>query len=203
MMYFLLENDEYTEYVLNRQMGQQAGAFKTSAAILTGAGAHHPAVTRAGDSRLEAFRTALQEVMTDLAQQIVRDGEGAEKFVTVRVGGAASDAAARRAALVVANSPLVKTAIAGADPNWGRLVMAVGRSGERIRVEKMVIAIGGQTVARGGKKLASYREDKAARHMRGRDIEIDLDLAVGNGAATVWTCDLTHRYIDINADYRS
>lgn len=169
----------------------------------TGAGARHPAMARASDPRLDAFRSAMQEVMTDLAQQVVRDGEGAEKFVTVHVRGAASEAAARRAALVVANSPLVKTAIAGADPNWGRLVMAVGRSGERIRPEKLAIAIGGQKVARGGKKLPSYREDKAARHMRGRDIKIDLDLAVGSGAATVWTCDLTHRYIDINADYRS
>ena len=141
--------------------------------------------------------------MTDLAQQIVRDGEGAEKFVTVKVRGAASEASARRTALVVANSPLVKTALAGADPNWGRLVMAVGRSGERIRPEKMVISIGGQAVARGGRKISSYREDEAARHMQGRDINFDLYLAVGSGAATVWTCDLTHRYIDINADYRS
>ena len=169
----------------------------------TGAGKRHPTVTRARDARLDSFRTALQEVMTDLAQQIVRDGEGAEKFVTVQVRGAASEASARRTALVVANSPLVKTALAGADPNWGRLVMAVGRSGERIRPEKMVISIGGQAVARGGRKIPSYREDEAARHMQGRDINFDLYLAVGSGAATVWTCDLTHRYIDINADYRS
>ena len=169
----------------------------------TGAGARHPAVTRARDTRLDAFRTVLQEVMTDLAQQIVRDGEGAEKFLTVQVHGAVSEASARRAALVVANSPLVKTALAGADPNWGRLVMAVGRSGERIRPNKMVIAIGGQTVARGGRQAPGYSESKAARHMKGREIDIEIDLAAGSGAATVWSCDLTHKYIDINADYRS
>ena len=169
----------------------------------TGAGPRHRAVTRAGDVRLVDFRAVLQEVMTDLAQQIARDGEGAQKFLTIRMRGAASDAAARRAALVVANSPLVKTAIAGADPNWGRLVMAVGRAGEKIRPEKMVIAIGGQTVARGGMQAPGYREKMAARHMRGREIDIDIDLAAGRGVATVWSCDLTHQYIDINADYRS
>ena len=169
----------------------------------TAAGARHRAVTRASDKRLNAYRAALGEVMTDLAQQIARDGEGAQKFITVRVSGAASEVAARRAALVVANSPLVKTAIAGADPNWGRLVMAVGRSGEKVRPEKMVIAIGGQTVARGGKLAPGYEEKKAARHMRGREIDIAINLAVGAGAATVWSCDLTHQYIDINADYRS
>lgn len=169
----------------------------------TGAGARHNAVTRAGDKRLDGFRRALRELMTDLAQQIARDGEGAQKFLTIRVTGAASEAAARRAAKVVSNSPLVKTAMAGADPNWGRLVMAVGRSGEKLRQEKMRIAIGGQTVARGGRQAPGYSESKAARHMKGREIDIEIDLAAGSGAATVWSCDLTHKYIDINADYRS
>ena len=169
----------------------------------TGAGARHGAVARATDKRLDGFRAALEAVMTDLAQQVARDGEGAQKFLTVRVCGAASEAAARRAALVVANSPLVKTAVAGADPNWGRLVMAIGRSGEKIKAEKMVISIGAQTVARGGRQAPGYSEEKAARHMRGPEIDIAIDLAVGGGAATVWSCDLTHRYIDINADYRS
>ena len=104
---------------------------------------------------------------------------------------------------MVANSPLVKTAVAGADPNWGRLVMAIGRSGEKIKPEKMVISIGGQTVARGARQAPGYSEKKAARHMRGPEIDIAIDLAVGGGAATVWSCDLTHRYIDINANYRS
>ncbi len=169
----------------------------------TGAGARHRAVTRAADKRLGNFRGALQEVMNDLAQQIVRDGEGASKFVTISVRGASSEAAARRAALVVANSPLVKTAIAGEDPNWGRLVMAIGRSGEQVRAEKMVIDIGGHIVARGGKRAAQYSEKTVARHMKGEEINITIDLAVGAGAATVWTCDLTHEYIKINADYRS
>jgi len=169
----------------------------------TGAGARHGAVTRAGDRRLDGFRVALQAVMIDLAQQVVRDGEGAEKFVTVEVRGATSEAAARRAALVVANSPLVKTAIAGADANWGRFIMAIGRCGESIKPDKLTLAIGGQIVARRGKKASGYREAKAARHMRGRNIDIAIDLAVGQGRATVWSCDMTHRYIDINADYRS
>ncbi len=168
----------------------------------TGA-ARHRAVTKASDKRLDEFRAALQDVMTDLAQQIARDGEGASKFVTVSIRGARSEAAARRVGLVVANSPLIKTAIAGEDPNWGRLVMAVGRSGEQLKPEKMVIAIGGQTIARGGKQAPGYSEKTAARHMKGKEIDIAIDLAVGSGAATVWSCDLTHKYIDINADYRS
>ena len=169
----------------------------------TGAGARHRAVTRAGDKRLDDFRTALTGVMTDLAQQIARDGEGASKFVTLSVAGARSEAAARRVALVVANSPLVKTAIAGEDPNWGRLVMAVGRAGEQVRPDKMVITIGGHVVARGGRQAPAYVENNVARHMKGKEIDIAIDLAAGAGAATVWSCDLTHKYIDINADYRS
>lgn len=169
----------------------------------TGAGAKHPSVASASDERLAAFRLALEEVMTNLAQQIVRDGEGAEKFITVHVTGASSVVAARRSALLIANSPLVKTAVAGADPNWGRLVMAIGRSGEKINPDRMEIAIGGQTVARDGRLAPGYRETMAARHMRGREIDLAVDLAVGNGKATVWSCDLTRRYVDINADYRS
>ncbi len=168
----------------------------------TGA-ARHPAVTRAGDKRLDGFRAALSGVMTDLAQQIARDGEGASKFVTISILGASSEAAARRVGLVVANSPLVKTAIAGEDPNWGRLVMAVGRAGEQIKAEKMKIAIGGHVVARGGRQAPDYVEKTVARHMKGKEIDIAIDLAAGSGRATVWSCDLTHKYIDINADYRS
>ncbi len=169
----------------------------------TGAGARHPSIASAGDKRLAAFRLALEEVMTNLAQQIARDGEGAEKFITVRVTGATSEAAARRSALLIASSPLVKTAVAGADPNWGRLVMAVGRSREKINPDKMTISIGGQTVACGGKRAPGYREAVAERHMSGREILLAVDLAVGKKTATVWSCDLTRRYIDINADYRS
>ena len=168
----------------------------------TGA-ARHRAVTRAGDKRLDGFRAALEGVMIDLAQQIARDGEGASKFITLSIRGASSEAAARRVGLVVANSPLVKTAIAGEDPNWGRLVMAVGRAGEQVRPDKMVISIGGHKVAKGGKQAPGYVEKTVARHMKRKEIDIAIDLAVGSGAATVWSCDLTHKYIDINADYRS
>ena len=165
--------------------------------------AGNAAVTDAQDPRLADFRRALATVMTDLAQQVVRDGEGAQKFVTIRVAGAASDAAAKRIGLSIGNSPLVKTAIAGEDANWGRIVMAVGKAGERADRDRLSIAIGGTEIARHGEAVADYDEAPVAAHMQGREIEIDVDVGVGDGAATVWTCDLTHGYIDINADYRS
>ena len=165
--------------------------------------AGNAAVTDAQDPRLADFRRALATVMTDLAQQVVRDGEGAQKFVTIRVAGAASDAAAKRIGLSIGNSPLVKTAIAGEDANWGRIVMAVGKAGERADRDRLSIAIGGTEIARHGEAVADYDEAPVTAHMQGREIEIDVDVGVGDGAATVWTCDLTHGYIDINADYRS
>ena len=165
--------------------------------------AGNAAVTDAQDPRLADFRRALTQVMTDLAQQVVRDGEGAQKFVTIRVSGAASDAAAKRIGLAVGNSPLVKTAIAGEDANWGRIVMAVGKAGERADRDRLSIAIGGTEIARNGEAAPTYDETPVAAHMAGREIEIDVDVGVGDGRATVWTCDLTHGYIDINADYRS
>ncbi|MFP4043774.1 MAG: bifunctional glutamate N-acetyltransferase/amino-acid acetyltransferase ArgJ [Rhodosalinus sp.] len=151
----------------------------------------------------EAFRTALERVMLDLAQQVVRDGEGATKFVEVAVTGAASDADARTHALSIANSPLVKTAIAGEDPNWGRIVMAVGKSGAAADRDRLTIRFGEVPVAENGWVSPGYREEDAAAHMKGQEIRIGVDLGLGSGAATVWTCDLTHGYIDINADYRS
>ena len=165
--------------------------------------AGNAAVTDAQDPRLADFRRALTQVMTDLAQQVVRDGEGAQKFVTIRVSGAASDAAAKRIGLAIGNSPLVKTAIAGEDANWGRIVMAVGKAGERADRDRLSIAIGGTEIARNGEAAPNYDETPVAAHMQGREIEIDVDVGVGDGRATVWTCDLTHGYIDINADYRS
>ena len=165
--------------------------------------AGNAAVTDAEDPRLADFRRALTELMTDLAQQVVRDGEGAQKFVTIRVAGAASDAAAKRIGLAIGNSPLVKTAIAGEDANWGRIVMAVGKAGERADRDRLSIAIGGTEIARDGEAVPNYDETPVAAHMAGREIEIDVDVGVGDGRATVWTCDLTHGYIDINADYRS
>ncbi len=149
------------------------------------------------------FRDALGAVMLDLAQQVVRDGEGATKFVTVRVTGAADDPDARTHAFAIANSPLVKTALAGEDPNWGRVVMAIGKSGARADRDRLTIRFGDIVVAENGWVSPQYREEDAARYMKHDEITIAVDLALGNGAATVWTCDLTHGYITINADYRS
>ena len=160
-------------------------------------------ITRAADPALRAFRRALDEVLVDLAQQIVRDGEGAEKFVTIEVSGAASAGAARRVGLVIGNSPLVKTAIAAGDANWGRIVMAVGKAGERADRDRLSIAVGGVPIAANGGPVPGYDEGPVARHMAGRDIRLAVDLGIGRGHWTVWTCDLTHRYIDINGSYRS
>ena len=162
------------------------------------------AATRAGPvPEPDAFEAALGAVMGDLARQIVRDGEGATRFVTVRVAGAADDADAARAARAIAESPLVKTAIAGGDPNWGRIVMAVGKSGARADRDRLAIRFGDVDVAREGWVSPDYSEERAAAHMAGPEIDIAVDLGIGNGAAEMWTCDLTPRYIEINADYRS
>ncbi len=171
--------------------------------VATGAGPAHARIAAAGDRRLADFRAKLDGLMVDLACQVVRDGEGASKFVTIDVSGAVSDAAARRIGLAVANSPLVKTAIAGADANWGRIVMAVGKAGEKADRDRLKISIGGVKVASQGQRVAGYDEAPVARHMKGREIAIAVDVGVGRGRARVWTCDLTHGYIDINADYRS
>ncbi|NIJ42301.1 glutamate N-acetyltransferase/amino-acid N-acetyltransferase [Parvibaculum indicum] len=160
-------------------------------------------VRRAGDPKLREFRRALDELMLDLAHQVVRDGEGATKFVQVTVGGAESHQAARRIAMAIANSPLVKTAVAGEDANWGRIVMAVGKSGEAADRDRLVIRIGGIDVAKNGQAVPDFDEAPVARHMKGQEIDIAVDVGVGKASATVWTCDLTHQYISINADYRS
>jgi glutamate N-acetyltransferase/amino-acid N-acetyltransferase len=171
--------------------------------VATGAGPKHRPVRSAADAHFRGFRAALEDLLTDLACQVVKDGEGASKFVTIDVSGAASAAAARRIALSIGNSPLVKTAIAGGDANWGRIVMAVGKAGERADRDRMRIAMGGVTIADKGEAVAGYDEAPVVQHMRGRDIHIEVDVGVGRGRARVWTCDLTHGYIDINADYRS
>ena len=150
-----------------------------------------------------AFEDALGKVMLDLAHQVVRDGEGATKFIEVVVTGARSDADARKVALAIANSPLVKTAVAGEDPNWGRIVMAVGKSGAEADRDRLSIRFGPHLVAMNGQVAPSYVEDIGASYMQGTDLVIGVDLRLGVGTATVWTCDLTHRYIEINADYRS
>jgi glutamate N-acetyltransferase/amino-acid N-acetyltransferase len=165
--------------------------------------ARHPKIAAAGDPALRGFRKALDDLMLDLALQVVRDGEGASKLVEIEVTGAASARAARRIGFAVANSPLVKTAIAGGDANWGRIVMAVGKAGEKADPDRLAIAIGGVQVTEGGQVRSGYDETPVARHIAGREVKIAIDVGVGRGRATVWTCDLTHGYIDINGAYRS
>ena len=155
------------------------------------------------DPRYRAFKGALGGVMRDLAIQVVKDGEGASKFIAITVTGARTERAARRIGLAIANSPLVKTAIAGEDPNWGRVVMAVGKSGEAADRDRLSIRFGDILVAENGRVAPSYAEEAGAAYMKRRELEIGVDVGVGAGRATVWTCDLTHRYIEINADYRS
>ena len=155
------------------------------------------------DARLKGFAKALGRLCMDLAHQVAKDGEGAEKFIEIAISGAESDQAAHRIAMSVANSPLVKTAIAGEDANWGRVVMAIGKAGERAIRDKLKIRIGGVTVAKNGMRDPSYKEAEIMPHMQGRHIVIEADVGVAKGKARVWTCDLTHRYIDINGSYRS
>jgi glutamate N-acetyltransferase/amino-acid N-acetyltransferase len=149
------------------------------------------------------FADALHGVMLDLAHQVVRDGEGATKFVTVEVTGAQDDADAHKVALSIANSPLVKTAIAGEDANWGRVVMAVGKSGAVADRDRLSIRFGDITVAESGWRAPNYSEDDASAYMKNPELTVGVDMGIGNGKSTVWTCDLTHGYISINADYRS
>jgi len=151
----------------------------------------------------DAFAAALHDVCRQLAQLVVRDGEGAQKFITIDVTGAVSDESARWIGLAIANSPLVKTAIAGEDANWGRVVMAVGKAGEPADRDRLSIGFGGTWCAKEGLPLADYDEAPVAAHLKGREVDIAVDLGLGTGRATVWTCDLTHGYISINADYRS
>ena len=165
--------------------------------------AEHPVPSNDLDPILKEFEIGLNEVMLDLATQIVRDGEGAQKLIKINIRGASSPASARRVGLSIANSPLVKTAIAGEDANWGRVVMAVGKSGEKADRDKMGVWFGGIKIAENGGVVDNYDERPVAKHMQGHEVIIDVDVGVGRGTATVWTCDLTHGYININADYRS
>lgn len=182
------------------------GDTSTSDTLLlfaTGKGARHNPITRLADKRLDDFRAKLNGLLQDLAVQVVRDGEGATKLIRVNVTGAESPAAARKIALSIANSPLVKTAIAGGDANWGRVVMAVGKSGEAANRDKLAIKFGGHRVATQGQRDPNYSEALMARYMARAEIEIDVDVGIAKGAFGVWTCDLTHGYISINGDYRS
>jgi glutamate N-acetyltransferase/amino-acid N-acetyltransferase len=173
-------------------LGFATGAAKTAAAI-----------TKIGEPQEKAFRAAFHDIMKELALLVVKDGEGITKLIEITVANATSDASAHKIAMSIANSPLVKTAIAGEDANWGRIVMAVGKAGEPADRDTLSIAIGGIPVARNGERVEDYDEAPVARHMKGQNIKIDVDIGMGSGRATVWTCDLTHEYISINADYRS
>jgi len=160
-------------------------------------------VSKKGSKKLAAFEAALHEVLRDLAIQVAKDGEGLSKFVTFEVQGAKSWEAARAIGLSCANSPILKTAIAGEDPNWGRVVMAVGKSGEAADRDKLSIWFGEHCVARNGERAEEYNESVVASYMKNAEITIRVDVGVGKSRATVWTCDLTHDYVSINADYRS
>ena len=170
-------------------------------AFATGA-ASHTEICGWDSPGADAFAAALTDLCRQLAQLVVRDGEGATKFITISVSGAESDAGARRIALSIANSPLVKTAIAGGDANWGRVVMAVGKAGEAAERDLLSIRFGTTLVAAQGQVVPGYDEAPVATHLAGSEIDIAVDLGIGAGRAKVWTCDLTHGYISINADYR-
>jgi glutamate N-acetyltransferase/amino-acid N-acetyltransferase len=165
--------------------------------------AKHPAVPAEGGRVLADFATKLNEVLLDLALQVVRDGEGAQKLVRIDVTGAVTAKSAKRIGMTIANSPLVKTAIAGEDANWGRIVMAIGKAGEPADRDKLAIAVGGVQMARKGGVVPGYDETPVVTHMKGKEVHIEVDIGLGSGKATFWTCDLTHGYIDINGSYRS
>jgi glutamate N-acetyltransferase/amino-acid N-acetyltransferase len=174
----------------------------TVLAFATGA-AGNVAIAHDDDPGADAFAAALNDLCLQLAHLVVRDGEGATKFIAVEVTGAESDASAHRIGMSIANSPLVKTAIAGEDANWGRVVMAVGKAGEPAERDRVAIRFGETQVALNGLAVDGYDEAPVTAHLKGREIDIGVDLGLGDGRATVWTCDLTHGYISINADYRS
>jgi glutamate N-acetyltransferase/amino-acid N-acetyltransferase len=174
----------------------------TVLAFATGKAGNAPLASFASPGA-DAFAAALHDVCRQLAHLVVRDGEGAQKFIAISVSGAVSNESARRIGLAIANSPLVKTAIAGEDANWGRVVMAVGKAGEPADRDKLSIGFGGIWAARDGQPLADYDEAPVAAHLKGQEVSITVDIGLGEGRSTVWTCDLTHGYIAINADYRS
>jgi len=171
--------------------------------LLASAAANHSQIVAVDDPKLSDFRAALEGVLFDLAMQIIKDGEGISKFITISVQGAVNDLSAKRIGMSIANSPLVKTAIAGEDANWGRIVMAVGKAGEPAERDKLSIWMGPHLLAKHGQRCDSYSERDGAAYMKNTEIDIKVDLGLGKGHATVYTCDLTHAYIDINADYRS
>ncbi|WP_420023174.1 bifunctional glutamate N-acetyltransferase/amino-acid acetyltransferase ArgJ [Cereibacter azotoformans] len=214
MLVYIFTDAKISQPLLQKMLSRQVEATfnaitvdsdtSTSDALLLAATGTSPAAELNGRSKAgRDFEAALGRVMLDLAHQVVRDGEGATKFVEIRVTGAEGPEDAHRVAMAIANSPLVKTAIAGEDPNWGRIVMAVGKSGAVADRDRLSIRFGDILVAEKGWRCPDYREEDGAAYMKQSDLVIAVDLGLGTGSRTVWTCDLTHRYIDINADYRS
>ena len=191
-----------TEASFNRTtVDSDTSTSDTVLLFASGAAKHEPVPD--GHGKLGDFRRKLDDLLLDLALQVVRDGEGAQKLVRIDVAGAVSPGSAHRVAMAIANSPLVKTAIAGEDANWGRIVMAVGKAGEPADRDLLSVAVGGTWMAREGSVVEGYDEAPVVAHMKGREVSIAVDLGLGKGAATAWTCDLTHGYIDINGSYRS
>jgi glutamate N-acetyltransferase/amino-acid N-acetyltransferase len=169
----------------------------------TGEGAQHPAVISVTDPVIADFREKLHDLCREMAHLVIRDGEGATKFITIKIGEAVDDASAKRIGMAIANSPLVKTALAASDANWGRIVMAIGKAGEPIDRSKVDISVGGVAICKDGGLVPGYQEAPVAAHMKGQNILIEVAVGKGKGEATVWTCDLTHDYVDINGSYRS
>ncbi len=212
MLVYIFTDAKVTQATLQKMLSRNVDATfnaitvdsdtSTSDTLLLCATGKSPAA-RVSGAVAKAFEAALREVMLSLAHQVIRDGEGATKFVEVRVTGAASEHDAGKVARAIADSPLVKTAVAGEDPNWGRIVMAVGKSGAQADRDRLTIRFGDVLVAAKGWRNPKYREEDGADYMRQQDLVIAVDLGLGRFKSTVWTCDLTHRYIDINADYRS
>ena len=193
--------------ILSRLTNESFNAITVDSDTSTSDSVYLAATGKAGtltsQEALAAFEDALRPVMIELATLIVRDGEGASKFITIDITGAVSDESAHKIGLSIGNSPLVKTAIAGEDANWGRIVMAVGKAGEPADRDKLAIAIGGILITENGQRIADYEESPVSDHMKGNQIHISVDIGLGTGSARIWTCDLTHGYISINADYRS
>jgi glutamate N-acetyltransferase/amino-acid N-acetyltransferase len=194
---------ELTETTFNAITVDSDTSTSDTLLLLASGAAGHMEITDISDPRLPAFKLALETVLHDLAMQVIKDGEGITKFVTINVSGAVSDMSAKRVGLSIANSPLVKTAIAGEDANWGRIVMAVGKAGEPAERDKLSIWMGPHLLAERGQRLPDYTELDGAAYMKNSEINIRVDLGLGDGMAVIYTCDLTHGYIEINADYRS
>ncbi len=195
--------EEANEYSFNAiTVDSDTSTSDTCLLFATGKAGNTPPVS-IEDPSLAHFRRDLRTLMLDLARQVIRDGEGATKLIEIRVTGAENDSAARVIGKSIANSPLVKTAIAGEDANWGRIVMAAGKSGMEVDRNKLSIGMGGIDIARNGQVVEDYDEDRVTGHLKGQSVRIDVDVGIGRGEFVVWTCDLTHGYITINADYRS